>query len=206
MIINTLQLNDVAYSYFLIFTSGLSLPILHFMNYIDLVLGIILIIAAIQGFRKGLIVEAASLAALILGIWGAIKFSDWTAGYISKTFNYHPESLNTIAFVITFVVIVILVHILGKILDTTVKAVALGFLNRLAGIIFGVLKTAVILSILLLLFDSVDENVHILPSKQKAESKIYSPMKQLVPTLFPFIKLWDSNDKSKDQKADTKIT
>ena len=206
MIINTLQLNDVAYSYFLIFTSGLSLPILHFMNYIDLVLGIILIIAAIQGFRKGVIVEAASLAALILGIWGAIKFSDWTAGYISKTFNYHPESLNTIAFVITFVVIVILVHILGKILDTTVKAVALGFLNRLAGIIFGVLKTAVILSILLLLFDSVDENVHILPSKQKAESKIYSPMKQLVPTLFPFIKLWDSNDKSKDQKADTKTT
>jgi membrane protein required for colicin V production len=108
--------------------------------------------------------------------------------------------------VITFVVIVVLVHILGKILDTTVKAVALGFLNRLAGIIFGVLKTAVILSILLLLFDSVDENVHILPSKQKAESKIYSPMKQLVPTLFPFIKLWDSNDKSKDQKADTKTT
>ena len=206
MIINTLQLNDAACSYFLIFTSVLTLPILHFMNYIDLVLGIILIIAAIQGFRKGFIVEAASLAALILGIWGAIKFSDWTAAYISKTFDYHPGSLNTIAFVITFVVIVILVHILGKILDTTVKAVALGFLNRLAGIIFGVLKTAVILSILLLLFDSVDENVHILPSKQKAESKIYSPMKQLVPTLFPFIKLWDSNDKSKDQKADTKIT
>jgi len=206
MIINTLQLNDAACSYFLIFTSVLTLPILHFMNYIDLILGIILIIAAIQGFRKGFIVEAASLAALILGIWGAIKFSDWTAGYISKTFDYHPGSLNTIAFVITFVVIVVLVHILGKILDTTVKAVALGFLNRLAGIIFGVLKTAVILSILLLLFDSVDENVHILPSKQKAESKIYSPMKQLVPTLFPFIKLWDSNDKSKDQKSDTKTT
>jgi len=206
MIINTLQLNDAACSYFLIFTSVLTLPILHFMNYIDMILGIILIIAAIQGFRKGFIIEAASLAALVLGIWGAIKFSDWTAGYISKTFDYHPESLNTIAFVITFVVIVVLVHILGKILDTTVKAVALGFLNRLAGIIFGVLKTAVILSILLLLFDSVDENVHILPSKQKAESKIYSPMKQLVPTLFPFIKLWDSNDKSKDQKADTKTT
>jgi membrane protein required for colicin V production len=182
------------------------------MNYIDLVLGIILIIAAIQGFRKGFIIEAASLAALILGIWGAIKFSDWTAGYISKTFNYHSGSLSMVAFLITFIVIVVLVHILGKILDTTVKAVALGFLNRLAGIIFGVLKAAVILSILLLLFDSVDENVQILPSKQKAESKIYSPMKQLVPTLFPFIKLWDSKEKSapdqksKDQKAVTKTT
>jgi len=177
-----------------------------FMNYIDLILGIILIIAAIQGFRKGFIIEAASLAALILGIWGAIKFSDWTAGYISKTFNYHSDSLGIIAFLLTFIGIVVLIHVLGKILDNTIKAVALGFLNRLAGIIFGVLKTAVILSILLLLFDSVDENVHILPAKQKAESKIYSPMKQLVPTLFPFIKLWDSNDKSKDPKAVTKTS
>jgi len=182
------------------------------MNYIDLVLAIILIIAAVQGFRKGFIVELASLAALVLGIWGAIKFSDWTAGFITETFNYHSEHLSTIAFVVTFIAIVILIHLLGKMLDNVVKAVALGFLNRLAGIIFGVLKTAVILSIFLLLFDSVDENMHILPAKQKTESKIYSPMKQLVPTLFPFIKLWDFNKdtnpekKATDSKATTQTT
>jgi len=169
------------------------------MNYIDLVLGIILIIAAIQGFRKGFIVELASLAALVLGIWGAIKFSDWTAGFITRTTSFHSDHLSTIAFVITFIIIVILIHILGKVLDNAVKAVALGFLNRLAGIIFGVLKTAVILSIFLLLFDGIDENVHILPSQQKTDSKIYSPMKQLVPTLFPFIKLWNTDDKSKPE-------
>jgi len=172
------------------------------MNYIDVVLGIILIVAAIQGFRKGFIVEAASLAALILGIWGAIKFSDWTAGYISKTFNYHSNSLSMVAFLVTFVGIVILIHILGKILDSTIKAVALGFLNRLAGIIFGTLKAAVILSILLLLFDPVDENVHFLPAKQKADSKIYPPMKQLVPTLFPFIKLWNTDNKTKPEEQE----
>jgi membrane protein required for colicin V production len=167
------------------------------MNYIDLILAIILIIAAVQGFRKGFIVELASLAALVLGIWGAIKFSDWTADFITDTTGFHSKHLTTIAFVVTFITIVIVIHILGKVLDNTVKAIALGFLNRLAGIIFGVLKAAVILSIFLLLFDSIDENVHILPATQKAESKIYSPMKQLVPTLFPFIKLWDYGDKKK---------
>jgi membrane protein required for colicin V production len=206
------EFGDARILFFLLLHQLLTKPIPTFMNYIDLVLGIILIIAAIQGFRKGFIVEAASLAALILGIWGAIKFPDWTVGYISKTFNYHSSSLGTIAFLVTFIGIVILIHILGKILDSTIKAVALGFLNRLAGIIFGVLKTAVILSILLMLFDPIDENVHLLPSKQKAESKTYSPMKQLVPTLFPFIKLWDSKDKSspdpksKDQKPESKTT
>lgn len=176
------------------------------MNYIDIVLGLILLLAAIQGFRKGFIVELASLAALILGIWGAIKFSDWTAGYISRTFNYHSTFLGTLAFLVTFIGIVILIHILGKVLDKTVKAIALGFLNRLAGVIFGLLKIAVILSILLLLFDPVDENVHILPAQQKAESKLYSPMKQVVPTLFPFIKLWsaEKKDKPADQKTEDK--
>lgn len=182
------------------------------MNYIDLVLVIMLIIAAFQGFRNGLIIELASLAALVLGIWGAIKFSDWTAGFITKNTGFHSEHLSTIAFVITFIVIVILVHMLGKALDSIVKAVFLGFLNRLAGIIFGILKFAVILSIFLLIFDDIDENVHILPAKQKQESKMYAPMKQLVPTLFPFIKRWNADDKSNkeevkpDQKPEQKTT
>ena len=172
------------------------------MNYIDLVLGILLIIAAIQGFRKGFIIELASLAALILGIWGGIKFSDFTAAFITKHTGYTSDHLSTIAFVVTFIAIVILIHIMGKMLDTIVKAVFLGFLNRLAGIIFGVLKTAIILSILLLVFDDIDENVHILPAKQKEESKIYAPMKQVVPTLFPFIKLWNSKDENKKEEAE----
>ena len=171
------------------------------MNYIDLVFSLILIIAAIQGFRKGFIIELASLAALILGIWGGIKFSDFTAGFITKHTGYQSEHLTTIAFLVTFIVIIILVHMMGKMLDNVVKAIFLGFLNRLAGIIFGVLKAAVILSILLLLFDSIDENVHILPAKQKSESKIYTPMKQLVPTLFPFIKLWTVTDENKKEEA-----
>lgn len=186
--------------FFLFLRQKITKPFPGHMNYIDIVFSVILVIAAIQGFRKGFVVEVASLAALILGIWGAIKFSDWTAGYISRTFNYHPEFLSALAFLLTFIIIVILIHLLGKILDNTVKAVALGFLNRLAGIIFGMLKVAVILSILLLLFDPVDENVHILPAKQKAGSKIYSPMKQLVPTLFPFIKLWNSEKGNNPEK------
>ena len=182
------------------------------MNYIDIVLGIFLFIAAVQGFRKGFIIEFASLAALILGIWGGIKFSDFTARLITKYTGYHSDYLTIIAFFITFILIVILIHMMGKMLDSVVKAAMLGFLNRLAGVIFGVLKIALILSILLLLFDEVDQNVHILPTKQKEESKIYEPMKQVVPTLLPFIKLWEIKDRDNkeemkpSQKVKTKTT
>lgn len=191
---------------FAIFTSKFKHFYILLMNYIDIVLGILLIIAAVQGFRKGFIVELASLAALVLGIWGGIKFSDWTADFITRNTGFDSKYLSIFAFFITFIAIVVLIHILGKVIDNAVKAVALGFLNRLAGIIFGALKAAVILSIFLLLFDTVDENVHLLPDHQKTESKIYQPLKQLVPTLFPFIKLWKTEflSKPEDKSADPK--
>lgn len=159
------------------------------MNYIDIFLAVLLLVAAVQGFRKGFIIELASLAALILGIWGGIKFSDLTAKFITKYTGFHSEFLNIIAFFVTFILIVILIHMMGKMLDKVIKIALLGFLNRLAGVIFGVLKIALILSVILLLFDEIDENVHLLPVKQKQESKLYEPMKQVVPTLLPFIKL-----------------
>ena len=66
------------------------------MNYIDIILVLLLIFSAISGFRKGLIVELASLAALILGIWGAIEFSDITSEFLVENFNWEPEYLSLI--------------------------------------------------------------------------------------------------------------
>ena len=49
------------------------------MNWIDLIIVVILILSLVMGFINGFVKEVASLAALILGIWGAIKFSGFTA-------------------------------------------------------------------------------------------------------------------------------
>ncbi len=164
------------------------------MNYIDIILGVLLVLAGIRGFRKGFIVELASLAALILGIWGAIHFSHLTADYIVDTFDYQPDHLGLISFFITFVLIVVVVHILGNLLDHVAKALFLGLINSLAGLLFGMLKTAVILSILMVILDQVDEKVHLIPQEDKEESQVYEPLKNLVPTIFPFLNFWDNGD------------
>ena len=49
------------------------------MSKIDIILIIPLLWGAFMGFRKGLVLELASLVGLILGIYGAIKFCDFTA-------------------------------------------------------------------------------------------------------------------------------
>jgi len=157
------------------------------MNYIDLVLAIIILIAAVRGFLKGFVFEVVSFAAIILGIWGGIHFSHYVADFMTVNFNWHSEYLWLISFIITFILIVLIIHILGNLLKKIIDACDMGFINKLAGMVFGVLKTSFILSIVLILFDTIDLKVHILPETMKQESKVYEPLKTFARNIFPFI-------------------
>ncbi|RTZ59352.1 MAG: CvpA family protein [Gammaproteobacteria bacterium] len=156
------------------------------MNYIDIVLGIILALTAFGGFRKGLIVEVASLAALVLGIWGAIEFSYITSNFLIENFDWKWEYLNIVSFIITFIIIIVIVHFVAKVVTKLVETVMLGFVNKLAGLVFGLLKGALILSIVLLFFDSINDSIGIVSEKTKNESQMYEPLKNLAPSIFPF--------------------
>lgn len=168
------------------------------MNYIDIILGLLLVFSAIGGFKKGLIAELASLAALILGVWGAIEFSDITAEFLMENLNLQTKHLNIISFVVTFVVIVILVHVVGNVVNKLVDTVMLGFVNRLAGLVFGILKSALILSIILVVFDKIDEDIEILSNRAKAESRLYEPIRSFAPSIFPFLDIWDDRENSEN--------
>jgi len=172
------------------------------MNYIDIILGLILFFAAIGGFRKGFISELASLAALILGIWGAIEFSYITTDFIQEHFNVDTDYLNIISFVVTFIVIVILVHIIGSSVNKLIEVAMLGFLNKIAGLVFGVIRSALILSIILVVFDKIDNDVEILSPQAKTESRLYEPVRNLAPSVFPFIQKWCKSNPAPGDKKD----
>src|SRR5512133_528840 len=101
------------------------------MNWIDLIIIIILGASMISGFSNGLIKEVASLAALILGIWGAIRFSGYTAAKLYDFFDMTGQYVGIIAFIVTFAIIVVVIHFIGILADRIVDAIALGFINRL---------------------------------------------------------------------------
>ena len=86
------------------------------MNTIDLVFAVVLLWSAYRGFSKGFIVQLATLAALLLGILGAVMFSDYTSSLIIKNFEVSGNYLPIISFAVTFIVIVIAVHLLAKML------------------------------------------------------------------------------------------
>ncbi len=179
------------------------------MNWLDLLILIPMVAGLFSGYKNGLIGEVASLAALIFGIWGAIKFSDWTANLLN-TWGIESQYMNIISFVVTFIIIVIVIQLIAKMLSQLMKSLALGWIDRLTGIAIGVLKAALITSVILFVFDIVDERKSFIPEEAKEESLLFQPMSNLVPNLLPFLNFEDLEkgfderfNKTRDKKHDS---
>ena len=159
------------------------------MNWLDIVLAIPLLWFLIRGFRNGLIIELASLAALVLGIYVALHFSFYARDFLLENFDISNNYLNIISFALTFLIVALLVYLVGKLIHKLVSIVALGFLNRLAGGIFGLLKAALVLSVILYFLNAFDSGSGILKNDVKEGSVLYEPVRSIVPILIPRLNL-----------------
>lgn len=147
------------------------------MSQIDIILIIPLLWGAVMGFKKGLVLELASLVGLILGIYGAIKFSDYTAEKLTQYVDITQEWLGLISFLVTFIGIVFGVFLLAKILNKALKLVALGTVNRILGLLFGTIKFALIVSIGLYFFENMNRKFEFVEKDFAKESLLYEPIK-----------------------------
>jgi membrane protein required for colicin V production len=159
------------------------------MNYIDIILVVPIIWFAYQGFKRGLIIELASLLALILGIYAAISFSHYAAYFLTNSLGMETEYLPIISFILTFIVVVVLVYLVGKILEKLINMVALGFLNKLAGSLFGILKAAVLMSIVILIINHFNDTF--ISQEKKEGSYLYAPVAGIAPLLWKNLENWD---------------
>ncbi len=150
------------------------------MSKIDIILAIPLLWGAFIGFKKGLILELASLVGLILGIYGALKFSDFTAQQLSEHFEISTEWIGLVSFLLTFIAIVVAVFLLAKILDKALKMVALGLVNRLLGLLFGLVKYALIASVLMYFFQNLNQQFSFVSDSFIEESFLWQPMEMII--------------------------
>lgn len=157
------------------------------MTVIDIVLGGLILFGLVRGLMKGLFVEIASLAALILGIYGAIHFSDFAAEYLESKVEWTESTINIAAFAITFVIIVLIISLAGKALTKLADFAALGILNKLLGGLFGALKIGLILSVLLIVLSKMNRALPFVDEQTIEDSVLYEPVKSLVPIILPSI-------------------
>ena len=157
------------------------------MAVIDIVLGALLLFGLVRGLFKGLFVELASIIALVGGVYGAIHFSYFVANFLENKTEWNEKTINIIAFAITFVVIILLISLAGKALTKLADFASLGILNKLLGAVFGALKIGLILSVLLIVFDKMNNTITFVNEENIENSILYKPVKGLAPMIFPSI-------------------
>lgn len=149
------------------------------MSFLDIVLGVLLGWGLFKGLKNGLFVELASLVALIAGIFGAIHFSYIAGDYLGQRFSWQDRYLQITAFLITFIAIVMVVHLAGKLLTKIADFAMLGLLNKVAGGIFGALKVAIILGALLIFFERAASSIGLVNEETKNEAILYEPVRDI---------------------------
>mgnify|MGYP001942871926 CR=1 FL=1 len=161
------------------------------MNYLDILLLIPIIIGAWRGFKKGFVIELFTLLALLVGIYAGIHFSDYMAEILRENVGITTEYLPAIAFTVTFLLVGAMVYFAGKMIEKGLKIVALGMVNKIAGLIFGVVKMVFILSAALVILESYDEKGKFIPTDLKTNSLLYEPVKKTSLTAIPALKYSD---------------
>ena len=155
------------------------------MPAVDIILTTLISYGVIKGLFKGLFVEITSLLALLLGVYGAAHFSNYTSEYMSLFFDWPKKTTIIVAFVITFAGIVLLISFTGKAMTKLASFAALGATNKLLGGLFGGLKAATIMSTIILIFNRTNITEAILSEKTIESSILYKPVQRLAPTLLP---------------------
>src|SRR5580693_6609015 len=102
---------------------------------IDIFFYIILVFAIIRGWRKGLILALFSLVCGLAGLAAAVKLSAVAATFMKSDLHMTTRWIPVIAFILVFILVIIIVRWAGRLLEKLIKLVLLEWLNKLGGIL-----------------------------------------------------------------------
>jgi membrane protein required for colicin V production len=120
------------------------------MNATDVIIGVILILGLISGIARGFVRGLFGLAGLVLGVMIAAGNYEHAARTVLA---FMPdERLRTIlAFVAILLIVLVLFSLLGRLLSKAVHLAELGWMDRLAGAVLGLVTASILSGMLLIL-------------------------------------------------------
>ena len=157
--------------------------------YLDIFFAIPLIWGIVRGLMSGFVRSLSVFVGLILGITLAQTYAADLSPTIQEWFTLSARQCLSIAYVIIFIAVMIVVAIIARILDKFLHLILLGWLNKLLGALFGFFKWAIILSFFIMVIEYANSKFEFLTPEKKSESLLYEPIKNVVPTIMPYVKL-----------------
>lgn len=152
------------------------------MNWLDLLLLILLGTAAVKGFFRGFIVEVCSLLGLVLGIWAGVHLNAQAAEWIGLDLDQE-----IISFLVVLAAVLVGMHVLGRALTKVIDVAQLSLPNKLAGVLFGGLRAAFVLSVIMNLALALAKHYErFAPSETTLKgSSLFEPLRAFAPAVLP---------------------
>jgi|WetSurMetagenome_2_1015567.scaffolds.fasta_scaffold423110_2 membrane protein required for colicin V production len=172
------------------------------MNFLDIIILIPVAIFVFKGLKNGLIIEVASLVALFLGIFSGIYLSDYVSGFLIKHLGLNANYTSAVAFVLIFIAVLILMRIIAKAIGKAIDLTALGFINKLLGAVFAVLKVLFLISLVFYVINKFDTKEKLITPTAKTKSFLYKPVSEIAPLTIPLIKTEYEKLQPKDTLSD----
>lgn len=158
------------------------------MNTLDIILLICFIPAIFQGLKKGFISQIVSIVSIIAGLWASARFADIVGSFIGQYITASEQVMKVIAFAVILIAAFVVLGIVGKILEGIFNLVMLGWVNKLLGVAFALLKCSLIVGLAIIVFNSTNESLGLVQESVLNESALYPPLKKLAYEVFPYIK------------------
>ena len=146
------------------------------VNYLDIIILLPIIYCLVRGLMRGFVVECAAIIGIIAGI---IAAKIWAPPFAAKILQVleMPEGLaQSLSYVLLFVGVTLFCKAIARLINRLLKAISLSWLNRLAGGLFGGLKWALIISVVLNLLLLPEQYVQIIKEEAKQSSVLYQPI------------------------------
>lgn len=114
---------------------------------------IIVIVAfcVLRGVFRGLIKEMSSILGVLAGFYAAYSYYTVIAGLLSRWIS-SAAYLNIVSFLILFCGVFFIISILGVIIKYVLDIAFMGWVDRVCGAGFGIIKGILIVSVLLIIF------------------------------------------------------
>lgn len=158
------------------------------MSIVDIILLICFIPALISGIRKGFISQVISIISIIAGVWVSYEFAEPVGAWLSQYIETTENVLKLISFIIIMIAVFIGLALVGKLLEGIINFVMLGWVNKMLGVVFALLKTGLIVGLVIMLFCSLNNSLHLVSDEVLAESVLFTPLKNAAYTVFPYLK------------------
>lgn len=160
------------------------------MQVIDIVICVPLLYGLLKGMRNGLLIEVISAVSYLIAIYTAVQLAVSVGVWMQARWGWEASTAQLMAFVGLLVVVVVGLYFLGNVLTQVINHTGLGLLNRAGGALFGALKMALIMSVLLHFIERYKLTTTLVAEEKQELSLLWKPLMQFSALAYPQMSEW----------------